>query len=197
MIQPTKTLPSNYILADSVSLKKPGNMAGMLIWSFVLFLLPLPLIYLVLRREISGSIRFTQDAPIDFVLILGGLLLVTVLMIIVHEGLHGLVFWLTTRERPKFAFKGYYASACAEGWYLPRKPYIIATLLPLVAITLVGLLLLPVLTPQLRYLMILMIVFNSSGCAGDVVVVLRLLRLPKETLSYDQGDEVTFFKPAA
>lgn len=197
MIHPTKTLPSNYIFADSISLKKPGNLAAMVVWSFILFLLPLLLIYLVLRREISGSFRFAQDTPIDFVLILGGLILVTVLMIILHEALHGLVFWLTTHERPKFAFKGYYASACAEGWYLPRKPYLIATLLPLVAITLVGLLLLPVLSPQLRYLMILMIVFNSSGCAGDVVVALRLLRLHKDTLSLDKGDEVTFFKPAA
>lgn len=196
MIHPTKTLPSNYVFAESVSLKKTGNLAAMLIWSFVLFLLPLPLIYLVLRREISGSIRFAQDTPIDFVLILGGVILVTILMIILHEGLHGLVFWLTTRERPKFAFKWYYASACAEGWYLPRKPYLAATLLPLVAITVAGLLLLPVLTPQLKYFMILMIVFNSSGCAGDVVVALRLLRLPKETLSLDKGDEVTFFKPS-
>ncbi len=196
MIHPTKTLPSNYIYADSVSLKKTGNLAAMLIWSFVLFLLPLPLIYLVLRREISGSMRFVLDKPIDFVLILGGVILVTVLMIILHEALHGLVFWLTTHERPKFAFKGYYASACAEGWYLPRKPYLIATLLPLAVITLVGLLLLPILSSQLKYLMILMIVFNSSGCAGDVVVALHLLKLPGDSLSLDKGDEVTFFKPA-
>jgi hypothetical protein len=197
MTLPVKVLPSSYIRADSVSLKNSGNRTAIVIWSVVLFILPLPLIYLVLLGTSGGVFSFVVDSAEDIYMILGGIVLVSIVMIIVHEGLHGLVFWLTTHERPKFAFKWYYASACAEGWYLPRVPYLIATLTPLVVITAAGLLLLPVLSSTVKYFMALLIVANSSGCAGDVVVVLHLLKLPHESLSFDTGDEVTFFKPLA
>ena len=66
---------------------------------------------------------------------------------------------------------------------------------PLVAITLVGLLLLPFAGVSWRFLLILLIVFNASGAAGDLLVALRLAKLPPETLSRDSGSEVTFFTP--
>ena len=61
-------------------------------------------------------------------------------MIVLHEGLHGLFFWLFTREKPKFAFKGFYAYAAMPDWYLPKKEYLITALAPLVGITLLGVL---------------------------------------------------------
>ncbi len=197
MTLPVKVLPSSYIRADSVSLNKSGNKTAIVIWSVVLFILPLPLVYLVLLGTSGGVFSFVIDSAEDIYMILGGIVLVSIVMIIVHEGLHGLVFWLTTHEKPKFAFKWYYASACAEGWYLPRIPYLIATLTPLVVITAVGLLLLPVLSSTVKYFMALLIISNSSGCAGDVVVALHLLKMPRESLSFDTGDEVTFYKPSA
>jgi len=126
---------------------------------------------------------------------LSGILLVTAGMLVLHEGLHGLVFWISTGAAPKFAFKWYYASASPGEWLLPRRAFMFATLLPLVAITAVGLLLLPFAASQLRYLLILLVVFNASGAAGDFVVALRLARLPAETLVRDSGSEVTFFTP--
>jgi hypothetical protein len=42
----------------------------------------------------------------------------------------------------------------------------------------------------------LLAVFNASGSAGDLVVALRLFRLPAETLSLDNGTSVYFFIPA-
>ena len=116
-------------------------------------------------------------------------------MVILHEGLHGLVFWLSTHEMPKFNFKWYYASASPGDWYLPRTPFLVATLLPLVAITLFGLIALPFTSGLLRYLVVLLVVFNASGAAGDVLVALRLLRLPADTLSLDRGDEVQYYSP--
>lgn len=195
MSSPTKTLPPYYVHRGSVNIKHQSDVLVMLVWSVVLFILPIPLIYLVLRSKGGSPILFSISSLADLLSVLGGIAAVTIIMLVVHEGLHGLVFWMITHERPKFAFKWYYASACAEGWYLPRIPFLIATLLPLVAITAVGLLILPAVSRPIRYFLTLLIVFNASGCAGDALVAWRLLRLPKETLSLDKGDEVNFFSP--
>lgn len=198
MNQPVKTLPPGYTQADSVSLTKTADLIPMLIWSLVLPALLLPLITLVLRVSgaFTGSGSFSINSPGRFIGVIGGILLMTVVMVIVHEGLHGFVFWRATGDLPKFEFKLYYASASPGDWYLPRRPFMLATLLPLAAISVLCLALLPFTAPQLRYLLILLAIFNASGSAGDLVVALRLARLPAETLSKDSGAAVTFFTPA-
>ena len=152
-------------------------------------------ILLILRPQISsgGAFEFTTGSVFGF---LGGLLLVTVGMLVVHEGLHGLVFWLTTRELPKFEFKGYYASASPGDWYLPRRAFLAATLLPLVAITVAGLALIPFFSLRGQFLLGFLVLLNASGAAGDLLVALRLARLPQATYCRDTGTEVTFFSPA-
>jgi hypothetical protein len=197
--QPVKSLTADYIPSGSVSLKKPADLTAMVIWSIMLLVLSGLACQLVLRGAggglLSGTFNVTVKSLTSLLSLLGGIILVTAVMLIVHEGLHGIVFWIITREMPKFNFKWYYASACAEGWYLPRTPYMVATFLPLVVITITGLLLIPSSSSYIRYLLVLLIVFNASGCAGDVVVAIRCLRLPKGTLALDSGDEVRFFSP--
>lgn len=196
MTQPTKSLPEGYTPAGSVTLKNTKDVAIMLFWSIILLIAAIWTVLLVLRSSGNAlNFSFTLDSPGKLIFILSGILLATVVMLIVHEGLHGLVFWVITREMPRFTFKWYYASASAVGWYLPTPPYLVATLLPLVGITLAGLLLVPASTGFFRFLLILLIVFNASGCAGDLVVALRLLKLPKGSLSLDRGDSVEFYRP--
>lgn len=194
MIKPVKELPPGYLPVGGVSIKKPADILQMLVWSIVLPALCILAMIPLMRWGSSspGLISFGGDDLLKF---LGGLLLVTVVMLVLHEGLHGLVFWLTTREAPKFAFKWYYASASPGEWYLPRRQFMIATLLPLVAITLIGLFLIPFAGSAWRFLLILLIIFNASGAAGDMLVALRLTKLPPQTLSRDTGAEVTFFAP--
>ena len=198
MNQPVKTLPPAYTPAASVSLTKTSDLIPMLIWSLVLPALLIPLIILVVRFSgcVSTSGTFSVNSPGQFIGILGGIVIVTVIMVIVHEGLHGLVFWRTTGEMPGFEFKFYYASDSPGDWYLPRRPFMLATLLPLAVISLVCLVLIPFAGPYLRYLLILLAVFNASGSAGDLVVALRLSRLPADTLIKDSGSSVTFYTPS-
>ena len=198
MNQPVRTLPPGYMPAGSVTLTKTSDLLPMLVWSLLLPILLIPLIVLVLRAAgpLTGAASFSINSPGDFLGILGGIVAVTVVMLILHEGLHGLVFWLTTGEAPKFDFKIYYASASPGDWYLPRRPFMLATLLPLVGISALCLILLPFSGPYLRYLLILLGIFNASGAAGDMVVALRLARLPAETLTKDTGSAVTFFTPS-
>jgi hypothetical protein len=196
---PTKSIPDNYHFSGSVSLKNIKDVSAMLVWSIILFilagLLGIAVILLISQNEISLAASFSINSFPQLLQVLGGLVLVTVIMLVLHEGLHGLVFWMTTHEPPKFAFKWYYASASPGDWYLPRTPFLTATLLPLAVITVAGLVLLPFTSGLLRYLILILVVFNASGAAGDVLVALRLLRLPTGTLSLDKGDEVRFFSP--
>ncbi len=69
----------------------------MLVWSIVLpvFTFLLAFLILFLFRD-SGSLTLATGSNV--LSTLAGILLVTVIMLIVHEGLHGLVFWLITHE---------------------------------------------------------------------------------------------------
>ena len=133
----------------------------------------------------------------EFLPRLGRLFSMLVLMVVVHEGLHGLVFWFATGDAPKFEFKLYYASANPGDWYLPRGVFIAATLMPLLVISTLSLVLLPFVSGMPRFLLILLAVLNASGAAGDWMVVLRLRKLPAETLIKDSGAEVVFYTPSA
>ena len=192
--KPLKTLPPDYQLSGGVSIRVSKDLLPMLVWSIVLpvFTFLLAFLILFLFRD-SGSLTLATGANV--LSTLAGILLVTVIMLIVHEGLHGLVFWLITHEVPRFEFKWYYASASPGDWYLPRTPFLIATLLPLVGITLLGFILLPVVNPYVRFLLLLFVIFNASGAAGDWLVAWRLLCLPEGTYARDSGSEVTFYSP--
>ncbi|HOH21235.1 MAG TPA: DUF3267 domain-containing protein [Anaerolineaceae bacterium] len=197
MHPPVRTLPPGYVPAGSVSIHRLPDLLGMLAWSVVLTVASILLTAGVMwasssfQSEEWGS-AFTVNIPA----LLGGILLVTVVMLVLHEGLHGLVFWLTTRELPKFEFKGYYASASPGDWYLPRRAFLAATLLPLVAITVAGLALIPFFSLRGQFLLGFLVLLNASGAAGDLLVALRLARLPQATYCRDTGTEVTFFSPA-
>jgi hypothetical protein len=134
MLTHVKELPPNYAPAGGVSIKKLADLTQMVIWSIVLPLICILAILLILSANgaLSGSFSFSgAENTLKF---LGGILLLTVVMLALHEGLHGLVFWLTTREAPKFEFKWYYASASPGDWYLPSSPFMLATLLTFGAI---------------------------------------------------------------
>lgn len=194
-----KTLPEGYTLSASVSIKNMEDLKAMLLWSLALLAVSLLLVMLVLfalpGADFAFSFSLGDGWGGDLLRILAATLLVTVGMVVLHEGLHGLVFWFITREHPHFSVSWYYASACAEGWYLPRAPFLVATLLPLVAITLAGLALVPVTHGFGQLLLVLLITFNASGAAGDVLVVQKLAALPRGTLSLDSGAEVKFYSP--
>src|SRR6266699_209791 len=59
-------------------------------------------------------------------------------VLILHELTHGLFFWLFTKSRPAFGFKGWYAYAAAPGWYLPRAQFLVVVGAPLTLLSLLG-----------------------------------------------------------
>jgi hypothetical protein len=129
------------------------------------------------------------------VLVIVVALAVTLGMGVVHELVHGLFFWIFTHERPAFGAKSLYFYAGAPGWYLPRSQHIIVGLLPFVAVTVVGLAVTLLVSPAVAAWLLLAIVANAGGAAGDLMAVVWLLRQPPETFVRDTGLALTIYQP--
>ncbi|MBV9614039.1 MAG: DUF3267 domain-containing protein [Ktedonobacteraceae bacterium] len=127
---------------------------------------------------------------LSFPQLLAGLLiflLVTFVVLIVHELIHALFFWLFTRKWPTFGFKGFYAYAAAPKWYIPRRQFIVVGMAPFVLITLAGLALLPLAPFPATLIVVLALTLNASGAVGDLYIVAWLLRKPGHILIRDFG----------
>jgi hypothetical protein len=191
------TLPSNYQRDGTLDLSKSGLSIIGVIGAALALLLPagwLTLLYLAAVRPDARSLEGSLD-PAEMLLLLAALFALAISIALVHEAVHGLFFWFATRRRPVFGFRGLYAFAAAPGWYIPPSRYIVIGLAPLLLITLAGLALFLVIPVTAIPALFLFVVFNASGAAGDILVVLWLLTRPRACLVHDSGDAITLYLP--
>jgi hypothetical protein len=199
-MQATKSLPQGYVSAGTLDLTKDKralillNLAG-----FLLLVLLAPLFLeaaMWLRPDVSISeLGVTLVGFSDLLLALVAVVVLYAAVIVLHEGAHGIFLWWYSRSRPAFAFRGYYASAAAPGWFFPRNQYIIVGMAPLVLLTALGFLILCFAPPAWFVAVISFMVLNASGAIGDMAVVFWLLRQPATSLAFDVGDAVTVYIP--
>jgi putative zincin peptidase len=135
--------------------------------------------YLLQTRVANG--RITGWGLISWIVInIVGYLLILPL----HELLHGaaFAFW---GGKPYYGAKLPFALYCsAKNQLFRRNQYIVMGLVPLVVITLAGIIF-TVLSPALASYSIFATAGNFSGAAGDVWTVMRLLRQPGHALVED------------
>lgn len=203
----TQTLPTGYTEAGRISLKDNRRLVILLNVLGIPWLI-LCAIFFFFMANVLGSFN-GADGPINGsgsggfsislttpLLALAIIVVAFVAVLILHELVHGLFFWLFTRSRPKFGFKGAYAYAAAPGWYIPRTQFLIIGLAPLVLITLVGLLMLPFITLPASLVLLVALIANAGGAIGDLYMVVRLLFAPRGVLIEDQGEGIRWFAPA-
>ena len=118
----------------------------------------------------------------------------TVLILLLHEGIHGLFFWIFSRSRPIFGLRLLYAYAGAPNWFFPKRQFTITALAPLVIIGAAGLLLLLLAPINWILMIVLLVALNTSGASGDVFVFIRLLKSSPTSFTNDTGEVVTFFE---
>jgi len=191
----TKTLPEGYTLARTLDLRQTKNM--ILVNLFGVILLFVTWIgFTTLANVIhpgSMNFSFSSGAIGSAILSLGTFVIVFMVMLVVHEGFHGLCFWIFTKKRPLFGFKGFYAYAAAPEWYLPKGQYLLTGLAPLIGITLICMPLMFVLPAWWMSPLVWMLVLNTSGACGDLWMVYWLLRSPSDVMSRDKGDVLEFY----
>ena len=109
-----------------------------------------------------------------------------VLYLVLHEAVHGIAMKYYGCQKVRFGFKGAYAFAATDD-YLPRKPYVVIALAPIVvwgAVFAVMNLLVPA---DWFWIVYILQICNISGAAGDLYISLRLRKLPDDILVQDSG----------
>ncbi|MBI5298399.1 MAG: DUF3267 domain-containing protein [Chloroflexi bacterium] len=188
----TQTLPAGYIQSGQIDLKKDKRLAILLnIGAFIIFI---PMFYLL-----SGFIALVRPDITNFsvtitILKVFSAIGLVVLVLIIHEIIHGLFFWIFSRGMPVFALRPLYAYAGAPTWFFPKLQYAVTALGPLVIIGAVGLLLLLLAPISWIPMIALLVALNTGGAVGDLFVFIRLLKCSPTSFANDTGEVVTFFE---
>jgi len=188
----TQILPDGYVQSAEINLKKDKRLTILLnIGAFIVFILMFYLLTgftALVRPDITN---FSETITIEKMLSALGL---TVIVLIIHEIIHGLFFWIFSHGRPVFALRPLYAYAGAPTWFFSKRQYAITALAPLVIIGVVGLLL--IMLAQVSWLLMIafLVALNTGGAMGDLFVFIRLLKLSSICYVNDTGDLVTFFE---
>jgi hypothetical protein len=208
IMKASTSLPSNYskytLLEPS---KDPKFTLGAIITAIVLLLLLGWLLVLfanALRPTALDGMRLgdlvhTNSEGSSFVIPPAlfrnaGLALIGVL--IFHELVHGLFYWFFSGRPPKFGFRGLFPYAAAPaGVYFPHTQFLAIGLAPLVLLTLFGLLLMAIAPIALVPFILFFVLFNASGAAGDLIMVVQLASFPSDTLMEDSDSGVAVYGP--
>jgi hypothetical protein len=195
-----RELPANYRSAGTLDLShNMGVLLVMNILGLVLFFVFGGLFVIILMQmrplDAPAGLSFSVNSFLDVLRMVVVLLLDIAVMIVLHEGAHGVFFALFTGSKPVYGFRAYYAFASAPGWYFPRGQYLVTCLAPFVLITALGFWALAVLPPGWFLAVLALMVLNASGAVGDLMVAGWLLRQPPGCLALDQGDAVSLFVP--
>jgi len=168
------------------------NLAG-----FLLFCIGSYITGFYIRRvhpSLNTGFSFSFSSFSELVKFLFLLLVDLILLVIAHEGVHGLFFWLFTGSRPVFSIGPGYASAAAPTKFISKKPYLFTALSPLILLTLIGFVLVPVSPPAWLFYIGLFIVLNISGSVGDLWVVGRIFFQTEPLFMQDFGDRVLVYQ---
>jgi len=196
--QSSIVLPQGYQPIMEFNLRK--NLRAMIILNLVGFTLFLAAAYLMpfyirlVRPQDSAGISGSISGFVEMGKFLFLLLLDVFLLIILHEGVHGVCFWLITKNRPKFFIGPGYAAAASPNSLISKKPYLVTALSPLVVLTVVGLILIPFVSSGWLFYLGLFVVMNISGAVGDLWVAGSILPLPTTLLIQDFGDRVVVYQ---
>jgi len=116
-----------------------------------------------------------------------------VVFIVLHELVHGAFFWIYSRSRPKFGFRGGYAYAAAPGWFFPRRQYLIIALAPFVLLSILGMVLVAVVPTAALAAILFGMVANASGAVGDMWIAFMIIRERRNIVIEDLGDGFNFY----
>jgi hypothetical protein len=186
-----KNIPENYHSHKTLSLSNPRsvlwlNLAAILLLVFYGWLFTYLIDIFRPLNQIRGGLLglFSSISILELLFCI----LSIIFMLALHELIHGIFFWLFTRELPKFALKPGYAFAAAPDWYLPKLQYIMVGLSPFIIIS-TSCIILALFAPSnlIPYLLIIA-TFNAAGSLGDLIVVGWVINQPSTILIKDEGD---------
>lgn len=185
-------LPPKYVRSGKLNLARhvPAQIALNIlgVGLFIGFLIVFGQVISALRTDLTAIEVTLTSANILPGLV--ALIVVIAVVVVLHEAVHGIVFWMFTRERPRFGFRGFYAFAGAPEWHLPRLQYALVGAAPLVLLSLGGVLLALGLPAGGLPLLIIGLALNAAGAVGDLLVLGWIAGSPHGSLFRDTGAAV-------
>lgn len=194
------SLPEGFIQTGEFNLKKNTRMMILLnIAGFILLIAAIGILQsytLMVRQGYGGTVlSFEVNSLTQVGLFILYMVIDFILLVILHEGIHGICFWLFTRRRPVFALGPGYAYAAAPDVFIRKNPYLITATSPLILLTLLGMVLIPFVSDNLLFHVSFITIMNIAGAVGDLWVFGGLLFKREPVLICDSGDCVAVFQP--
>jgi len=204
----TRVLPSHYSPLATIDISKNKiAMAAAVVSFIVLFLTAIWLvakfsaIFRPAALEGSGFsdilTKTSEHTTFSFTLpLMTGIFLALVLVLLLHELVHGVFFWRLAGKRPEFNLKalGFYVASPSDVYY-PRNKYLTVGIAPLILLTIIGLLLIVVVPAFFIPFLIFFVAFNAAGSAGDLIMIVLLLSYSPDTMMQDVGSSVIIYGP--
>ncbi len=128
-------------------------------------------------------VSFSRITNADLILFFG----ILIAVMFIHELIHGLFFFIFTGEKPVFGFKNLSAYAGIPKSFIKKKYYLIASLSPLIFLSIVILGIFFLTTNSISTIMFITASAHAAGCIGDIWVSVKLLNKPAETFVNDDG----------
>jgi hypothetical protein len=115
------------------------------------------------------------DLGRSFFIFLAACVATWISVVILHEGLHGLVLWLFTGKFPKFIRTPHTIGPIFDR-ALPRGQFMTVLLTPLVGVTAIGLFLMWLIPPSIALFVLIGLFLNITASIGDLWAVWQLLK---------------------
>ena len=114
-------------------------------------------------------------------------ILLLIAVLVIHESIHALFFYIYTGEKPVYGFKGVYGYAGSPGWYIRKNYYLIVSLSPFIIISFILTSVIVYFSPVYSAMIFIIIITHAAGCIGDIWVSIKLLNKPDSTYINDSG----------
>jgi hypothetical protein len=116
-----------------------------------------------------------------------------IVTVVGHEAIHGAAMRVFGAH-PIFGLKGLLAAyASAPGYPFGRNQYVVVALAPLIALSLVGAVLIPVMPFPLREVLVFCLGINAAGASGDLVMTRVVLGYAASARIMDELEGLRIF----
>ena len=189
-MRPTQILPESYSHCYTLDSKQHKAAQGVLIFiGLVFFLLCWQAIKFILPES---SVIFKLKGDPFHIIIFSATIII---MVILHESIHSLVLWGSTKKFPSFGinFMGsVYVNA--SGWYLPRLHMLIMSLSPFLLLSVIGIILLRFTSGEFFQMTLWAVLLNAVGAVNDLAVAGWLFFQPDTALIENSGQALSIYR---
>ena len=114
-------------------------------------------------------------------------------MIVLNEILRSLILLILTHRLPRLRLRGFFRTKYSSRWFLRRWAFLMSRLLPVLIITILGLVLVPFAPLNLIPGILLLVALTIASATEDLITAYWLLRKPKDVFVHDSGDRIEIF----